>query len=513
MAFRLRPQGPDTEPIWRRIDAGVRAAIEAGQLRPGDRLPSVADVAKDLGVARLTVVKAFRELEDAGLVTAHVGRGTFVADGRTTAGASREGGPRRPPPPSHDRAPAGSDPSRTLRRIREGYARSVRDLMRLERRPGTIDLTGGVPDPTSVPEGLLERLTSKVLAVDPRRLYGYGGETGLLELRTAIARTLSRTGVDVDPRRVVVTNGSQQAISLVAAWAREDDRSILCETPTYSGVPNAFHLFGQAVASVPWDDDGLPLDALRAAAAPGTRPLLYTCPDHQNPTGRTMTLQRRRELAAWAAETGAVVLEDAIFRDLHFDGTPVESLYGLLPVGQRVLVGSVSKSFMPGLRIGFLVADEALLEALKPAKRTMDVATPPLVQAVAAAFLDDGFEAHVAEVRADQRARRDVVIAALEAEMPEGTTWTRPDGGFQLWVTLPEGTSALDLFLRGLAHGVAIGPGPAHDMDGRYTTSFRLGYARGTLADLGEGVRRLARALEDLRQRRGSDAASAGSHV
>ena len=140
---------------------------------------------------------------------------------------------------------------------------------------------------------MLERLTSQVLAVDPRRLYGYGGEAGLLELRTAIARTLARTGIDVDARRVVVTNGSQQAISLVAAWAREDGRSILCETPTYSGVPNAFHLFGQAVASVPWDEEGLPLDALRAAAAPGTRPLLYTCPDHQNPTGRTMTAARR----------------------------------------------------------------------------------------------------------------------------------------------------------------------------------------------------------------------------
>ena len=513
MAFRLRLKGPDTEPLWRRIDAGVRAAIEDGRLRPGDRLPSVADVAKDLGVARLTVVKAFRELEEAGLVTAHVGRGTFVANGRAAAGSTAAAGPRRPRNRPGEVAPAGSDPTQSLRRIREGYARSVRDLVRLERRPGTIDLTGGVPDPGSVPAGELERLTSKVLAVDPRRLYGYGGETGLLELRTAIARTLGRTGIDVDARRVVVTNGSQQAISLVAAWAREDGRSILCETPTYSGVPNAFHLFGQAVASVPWDEEGLPLDALRAAAAPGTRPLLYTCPDHQNPTGRTMTAARRRELAAWASETGAVVVDDAIFRDLHFDGTPVESLYGLLPVGQRVLVGSVSKSFMPGLRVGYLVADEALLEALKPAKRTMDVATPPLVQAVAAAFLEDGYEAHLAEVRAGYRARRDAVISALEASMPEGTTWTRPDGGFQLWVTLPEGVSALDLFVRGLAHGVAIGPGPAYDMDGRYTGSFRLGYAPGTLADLTEGVRRIARALEDLRLRRGTDAASAGAHV
>ncbi len=384
--------------------------------------------------------------------------------------------------------------------MREGYAKSLRDLVRLERKPGTIDLVGGVPSPDSVPEGLLERLTREVLAKDPRRLYGYGGESGLPEVRHAIAKMLGRSGIRVDAEQVLVTNGSQQAASLVAAWARDEERAFVGETPTFIGVPQAFLLFGHSVATAPWDDEGIDLDAVRAAVGT-SKSVLHTCPDFQNPTGRTMSLARRREVAAWAVEADGVVMEDAIARDLRFEGEPIESLFGLLPPGRRILVGSVSKSFMTGLRVGYLVADAPLIEALRPFKRAMDLGSPSLVQAVAAAFLEHGYEEHVAKVRATYRERRDAVVEALAREMPKGTTFTRPSGGFQLWVTLPDGTSSVDLYLRGLAHGVAIGPGPIHDIDGRFADSFRCGYGRATPDELREGVRRLAQAHADLRAR------------
>ena len=489
--------GPKASPLWKRIDASVRGALEKGSLRPGDRLPSAADVAKALRLNKLTVVKAFRGLEDAGLVTAHVGRGTFVSDGRPAA-PSKPG--RRTPPGLAARATGTADTGRALRRVREGYAKSLRDLVRIERKPGTIDLVGGVPSTESIDEGLLERLTRQVLAKNPRRLYGYGGESGLVELRRAIARTLARTGIVVDPEQVLVTNGSQQAMSLVAAWARDEERAFLGETPTFVGVPQAFLLFGHSVTTVPWDDEGVDLDAVRTAAG-AARTLLHTCPDFQNPTGRTMSLARRREVAAWAAETDTVILEDAIARDLRFEGETLPSLFSLLPVGRRILVGSVSKSFMTGLRVGYLVSDAPLVEALRPFKRAMDLGSPSLVQAVAAAFLDDGYEAHVETVRRTYRERRDALVAALEKELPKGTAITRPSGGFQLWVTLPDGTSSVDLYLRGLAHGVAIGPGSIHDIDGRFADSFRCGYARANPDELREGVRRLARAYADLRAR------------
>ena len=480
MALRLRLEGPTDRPLYRRIEDALRDAIGRGEARPGDRLPSVADLARDLGVNKVTVVKAFRALEKDGLISSHVGRGTFV--GRAPEGA----------------APAeATSGSRALRLVREGYARDLRALMGAERRPGTVDLTGGVPSPETVPAGLLERLTKEVLAKDPRRLYAYGHPAGLPELRTAIAGLLSRDGLTVRPQEVVVTNGSQQAIALVAAWAREAGRRALCETPTFTGVPAAFMLFDHPVASVPWAEDGLDLDALRAAA--GERPsMLYVCADFQNPTGRTMSEPARRDLAAWARATDAVVVEDAIFRDMRFEGETPPSLYGMLGKDRRFLVGSVSKSFMTGLRVGYLVADEPLVEAVLSYKRSLDLGGPSLVQAIAAAFLEDGYEDHVARVRALYRTRRDAALEALAAHMPEGVSWTRPQGGFQLWVTLPAGMSSLSLHRLALERGVAIQPGPAHDVDGRFASSFRLGYGRASPDEIRAAVERLAAAVRAL---------------
>ena len=482
MAFRLRIPGPETDPIYRRIDRGLRDAIEAGKLKPGDRLPSVVDFAKDLKVNKLTVLKAFRALEQDGLLSSHVGRGTFVAGGE---GAASQDAPATSPPHAPDVA-------RALRRLRDGYARGLRDLLSVERRPGSINLTGGVPSPDSIPDGLLERLAHQALATNPRRLYAYGGPAGLLELRTSIARTLTRGGTPVTAAEVIVTNGSQQAMNLIAAWARDAGRSVLCETPTFTGTPGAFMLFGHPVTSVPWAGDRLDEGALRAAAGPGSKPLLYVCPDFHNPSGLTLDDAARHDIADWARDTDAFVVDDQIFRAMRFEGAPPDSLYGMLPIGRRFLVGSVSKAFMTGLRVGYLVADAALIAELLPYKRTMDLGGPSLMQAMAAAFLDDGFEQHLETVRGVYRARRDAALTALEKHMPPGVTWTRPQGGFQLWVTLPGDLSSVSVFLQAIERGVEIQPGPAHDIDGRYASCFRLGFAQATPDEIRTGVERLA---------------------
>jgi DNA-binding transcriptional MocR family regulator len=510
MPARLRLPPADGRPLWARLDAALRSAIEQGRWKPGDRLPSVADLAKHLGVSRLTVLKVFRALEKEGLLASHVGRGTFVTGGASQAGASGARSPSpAPPAPSPEPKP---EVARALRRLREGWARGLRDLMSVERRPGTIDLSGGVPSPDTVPEGMLEKLARKVVRNDPRRLYAYPGPAGLRELREAIAKALSRSGTDVGPDEVIVTNGSQQAVSLVAAWAREDGRHVLCETPTYTGVPGSFMLFGHAVHGVPWEGAALDPAAL-AAAGRDRRPLLYACPDFHNPTGQTMPEAARRAIAHWARESGAVVLDDQIFRDLRFEGDPVPSLYATCAPGRRFLVGSISKSFMTGLRVGFLAADAATVRDLLPYKRHMDLGGPALVQAIAAAFLDDGYEEHVRKVRALYRARRDAALEALEEHLPAGTTWTRPEGGFQLWVTLPAGLSSIQLFLSGVERGVAVTPGPAHDLDGRYVSSFRLGYGSATPEEVRTGIRRLGEAAKALRSAPALDAPSLALHV
>jgi DNA-binding transcriptional MocR family regulator len=270
-------------------------------------------------------------------------------------------------------------------------------------------------------------------------------------------------------------------------------------------------LFDQPVKSVPWRDGGLDLDALRAAAGP--RPLAYVCPDFHNPTGWTLSEADRSSLAAWARENDGAVLDDAIFRDMRFEGTEPPSLYGLLPPGRRFLAGSVSKSFMTGLRVGYLVADAPVIGELLLTKRYLDLGCPTVSQAIAASFLVDGYEEHLERMRRRYRERRDAALAALERHMPDGTTWTRPEGGFQLWVTLPEGVSAVELFLRGVERGVAVSPGPAHDVDGRYASSFRLGFAAASPDHVRRGVQRLAEVVRTLLSRGPRDHAGPGLAV
>jgi GntR family transcriptional regulator/MocR family aminotransferase len=491
----LRLGADDGAPLYRRAEGAIRSAIEDGRLKPGDRVPSVVDLAARWKVHKLTVLKAFRRLEADGLLESHVGRGTFVRSAVPSPSPSA-----LVPASSATRA---APPAPRTPRQREAYDRRLREWMASARRSGAIDLVGGVPSAEGIPDGLLGRLAQKALSKDPQRLYGYGGPAGLPELREAIARTLAREGTEVSPEDVIVTNGSQQAIALVAAWARDEGRAAFVETPSFTGIDGAFALFGHDVQSVPWADGAFDVAALRASAG-GRRGVAYVCPDFHNPTGWTMPVDARRALAAWAREEDGAVVDDEIFRPMRFEGEAPQSLYSLLPAGRRFLAGSVSKSFMTGLRVGFLVADAPVVADLLTPRRHMDLGSPALVQAIAAAFLDDGYEEHVARMREANRARRDAALTALEEAMPKGVRWTRPEGGFQMWVTLPDGASSIDVFLEGVDRGVAIAPGPVSDTGSRWTSSFRLGYGHGTPQDVREGVRRLAGAVEAVLSRRGA---------
>ena len=502
MSWKLRIKPNGEAPLYRQIEAAIRAAIGSGRLKPGDRLPSVADLAAELKCNKLTAHKVFQRLEKAGLLHSEVGRGTFVAanPGELSA-AAPDGEPLKP------------EVARSIRRLREGYARGLRELLAIERRPGTIDLSGGVPSAASVPEDLLEQLTGEVLKKNPRRLFEYAGPAGLSELREALCERLNRRGVPVSPDEVIVTNGSQQAITLVAAWTREDDRSLVCETPTYTGVPGCFTLFGHAVQSVAWENGAPNLEALRAASQ-GRRVIFYLCPDFHNPTGQTLSTAARHEIAQWARTNDAMVIDDAIFRDLRFEGEELPSLYSILPPGRRIMVGSISKTFMPGLRVGYLVADRALVNELVPYKRYMDIGSASLTQAIAAAFIRAGYHKHLETIRAVYRERRDAALAALAEYMPEGVTWTKPQGGFQMWVTAqPRGISSIQLFLRAIDNGVAIGPGPAHDIDGRYLNSFRLGYGSASPAEIRSGIQRLGAIVRSLIDRATEQSSAGGLGV
>jgi len=481
--LRLNPDGG--APLYQQIDHAIRAAINGGQLKDGERIPSVVELSRKLGINKLTVVKAFQKLEKAGLVHSEVGRGTFISTPVSQAPAILDGEP----------AP---EVARSIRRLREGYARGLRELMMIERRPGTINLSGGVPNPDTVAEDLLERLCREVLAHHPRRLYEYAGPAGLPELREAIARRLA-PAIPIAPDEIIQTNGSQQALSLAALAAREDGRLALCETPTYSAIPSMFMMYGETVQSVARETgtSALNVDQLAAASA-GRRVVLYVCPDFQNPTGETMSAGHRHELAQWARRNDALVIVDEIFRDLRFEGDEPPSLYAMLPPGRRILVSSISKSFMTGLRSGFLAADRAIINELLAFKRYVDLGGPSLTQAISAVFLRNGYDEHLQKVRAAYRVGRDAAVGGLEKYMAKSVAWTRPQGGFQLWVTMPPAISSIQLFLAAAEQGVSIVPGPAHDVDGRFLNCFRLGYGYCPPEEIRTGIARLGQIIQRL---------------
>jgi DNA-binding transcriptional MocR family regulator len=508
MAWKLRLKPNGGTPLYKQIESSIRDAIGSGRLKSGERIPSVADLAAELKINRITVHKVFQRLEKAGLLRSEVGRGTFVAangDGPPQSASVGAGG-------GFNGEPVKPEVARSVRRLREGYAGGLRQLLAIERRPGTINLSGGVPSQENIPAGLVERLTRDVFRKNPARIYEYCGPAGMLELREALRERLARRGVSVTSDEIIITNGSQQAISLAAAWARDESRAALCETPTYTGVPGCMMLFGHAVQSVPWENGAPNLDTLRGLSA-GRRVVFYLCPDFHNPTGQSLSTAARQELAGWARQTDALVIDDEIFREMRFEGEEPPSLYSLLPPGRRVMVGSISKTFMPGLRVGFLVADRPLAGELVPYKRYMDVGGPSLTQAIAAEFLRDGYDQHLETIRAIYRERRDVALAALKEQMPTGVTWTRPQGGFQLWVTLPRQVSSVQLFLDAVEHGVSINPGPVSDIDGRYLNCFRLGYGHATPGEIRVAIARLAEIVGKLAARGADDSSGLGINL
>lgn len=497
MTWRMPRRAEGALPLYRQVEDLIRAGVVDGRLHPGDRIPSVSDLAERLGVNKVTVVRAFQELERAGVLDSQVGRGTFVADPQRAHGeeAAAAGAGVAAPTGSEPTSPAPvrAGVQRAVRRLRESFAGGFRELLSLPRPPGTINLAGGVPSPDTVDVAALQDLTRAALAEDPKRLFSYGGPSGLPEFRQELARWLVRRGYDVTPEQIIITNGSQQAVMLLACWALDEARQILCETPTFTGMASAFTLVGHTVESVPWQGAALHPGVLDAVGP--RKSLLYCCPDFHNPTGQSFDLPARRALAEWAARADRLVISDEIFRDLRFQGDEPPSLYGMLPPGRRALVGSLSKNFMTGLRAGFLIADQPLIQELTPFKRAMDLGSPALTQAVAARWLAERHAAHLEQVRALYRERSRIAIAAMERHFGPDVRFTRPDGGFQLWVELPGGASSVDLYLRALERGVAISPGPVYDIDGRYQNCFRLGYGHAAPEQLEQGIAVLARVI------------------
>ncbi len=390
------------------------------------------------------------------------------------------------------------DPGRFNRRVHE-----IPQVMRAGPvDPSVISLAFGAPAPELFPAaGLLESareaLTDSAACAVALQ---YGQVQGNPVLLAELAKKLEREeGRPIPPDGLAITNGSSQAIALVVQTLANPGDTCLIEAPTFMGTIRTIRFHGITAVPVPLDAEGLDLDALEAALrrlrAAGTPPrFLYSIPTFNNPTGVTLSLARRRALLDLAVRYDVPIVEDDAYGDLRFEGAPVPALHALDRHGVVVRLGTFSKIVAPGVRLGFVLGDPALIQRLQPFKS--EGSTNGLTSLIVGTFMKSGrLAAHIEELRRGYRARRDAVEAALEAEMPKAVTRTRPEGGFFVWLTLPPGTDVEKVMARATEERVVAMPGAACFPDGQGAHHIRLSFSLQPLARLAEGVGRLARAI------------------
>ena len=368
----------------------------------------------------------------------------------------------------------------------------IREILKVTEKPGIISLAGGLPSPKTFPVDAFARAAATVLAEDGPAALQYAASEGLPALREAVAQWLPW---DVDPAQVLITTGSQQGLDLVAKVLVDEGSRVLVETPTYLGALQAFTPMEPTIVSVASDDEGPLVDDFAATAGhdSGRARFMYLLPNFQNPTGRTMSEARRAALVAKADELGVPLVEDNPYGDLWFDQPPPAPLTARNPEG-CIYLGSFSKVLAPGLRLGYVVAPQAIYPKLLQAKQAADLHSPSFNQRLVAEVLKDGFlDRHVPTIRALYKRQRDAMHAALERELASlGVTWSRPDGGMFLWARLPEGMNAIELLPEAVERNVAFVPGAAFYAEAPDARTLRLSFVTASPAQIDTGIKALA---------------------
>ncbi|RRR73933.1 PLP-dependent aminotransferase family protein [Streptomyces sp. RP5T] len=377
----------------------------------------------------------------------------------------------------------------------------VRDILAVTARPEVINFAGGLPAPELFDAEGIAQAYRAVLDEVPERALQYSTTEGEPVLREALAQRMSARGPATDADDVLVTTGSQQALSLLATALIEPGDTVLVESPCYLAALQAFRFAGARVVAVPGDDEGPDPVALEELVARERPKLLYTVPTFQNPTGRTMSAARRAAVASVAARCGLWIVEDDPYGELRFEGERVPWIAAHEEARDRtVLLGSLSKVMAPGLRLGWLRAPGEVRRACAVAKQAADLHTPTVNQLAAARYLADrDLDAHVRRVAGVYGERRDAMLAGLAEALPEGSTWTRPEGGMFLWARLPSSYDTTALLPQVVAWDVAYVPGAPFYAGEPDRSTLRLCFVTQTPEEIGEGLRRLGEGLRGFR--------------
>ncbi len=389
------------------------------------------------------------------------------------------------------------DQPRFARRMNGVRPSFIREILKAAEDSGVISLAGGLPSPSLFPVEDLAVCAARVLAEDGSSALQYGATQGHGPLREWVAARCAARGVRVEADEILITTGSQQALDLLGRVFLDPGDRVAVEAPGYLGALQALGAYEPRFCPVPLNLDGGDPAALRRALR--RRPkLYYAVPNFQNPSGLTYSEDCRRCITQVLRGCETLLVEDDPYGELRFEGRDLPPLAANLE-GRGVLLGSFSKTVAPGLRLGWVAAPRAVLSKLVIAKQGADLHSSPLAQRILHRYLTEcDVEAHLARLQDAYRQRRDRMCTALGAHLPSGTSWTRPEGGMFLWLTLPPGVSAQALLEEAVAQGVTFVPGSSFHVDGSGAGKLRLNFSHPTPERIDEGIARLGRALQRL---------------
>ena len=372
----------------------------------------------------------------------------------------------------------------------------IREILKITQRPEIISFAGGLPSPATFPVEVMKTAYDKVLSDNGKVALQYGPTDGYGPLREWIANSLSTEGSRILPEQILMTSGSQQALDLLGKVLIDEGSRVLVETPSYLGALQAFSVYRPEFKSVDTDEHGLVPSSIDAVAK-GAR-LLYSLPNFQNPTGRSLSVERRLELVETCARLGLPLIEDDPYGALSYKGAPMPKMVAMNPDGV-IYMGSFSKVLTPGIRLGYVCAPLPLVRRLELAKQAADLHTAQLTQMVVHEVVKDGFlDQHIPTIRKLYGDQCQVMLDAMREHFPSGVTWTKPEGGMFIWVTLPKHIDAMKLLDQSLAARVAFVPGAPFYANEPETNTLRLSFVTVPPERIREGIAILGKLIKDM---------------
>jgi len=375
----------------------------------------------------------------------------------------------------------------------------IRELLKFTRLPDTISFAGGLPASETFPVKELEEISCELLREKGATALQYGPTEGEFGLREEIAKWMSRERISVRPENILVTSGSQQGLDIISKVFLDPKDIVVVELPTYIGGLQAFTAYRARMIGVPQDNCGMRMDLLEKTlaklAARSRKPkFIYVVPDFQNPSGVTMSLDRRRKLLELAHKFEVPIVEDSPYRDLRFAGQTVPAVFSLDTDKQVMVLGTFSKLLCPGLRLAWIMAPTEWMDRMVVAKQSMDLCCPTYTQLIVAEFMKRGLlPRQIDRIRKLYAKKREVMLEALRRDMPKGVEWTEPEGGLFLWVKLPKNMSANTLFPKAVENKVVYVVGSAFHCNGKGQNTMRLNFSYSSEEQINKGIERLAK--------------------